>query len=117
MYKLYNLKDKLCDELTAFADQDISSANLDVIDKLTHTIKNLNKIIDAKESEGRYGVSNARGGNSYADRDSMSRYAYGNYSRTNDVGNMIHEMRSLASYLPANKQDDVDRLVMRMEQM
>ena len=126
MYKLYNLKDKLCDELTALADEEISTSNIDIIDKLTHTIKNLNKIIDAKEAEsysgaGRYdargNMSNARGRNSYTGRDSMGRYTYDGYSRTDDIGGMIHEIRSLAGYLPSNKQEDVDRLVMRMEQM
>lgn len=124
MYKLYNLKDKLCDELTALADEEITTSNIDIIDKLTHTIKNLDKVIDVKSAETYSGASRynprdnmSRGRPGYSGRDSMGRYTYDGYSRSDDINSMIHEVRSLASYLPSNKQDEIDRLVMRMEQM
>ena len=48
MRELYELKDKLCDELKEYGKKDLSNGTLDVVDKLTHTIKNLDKIIKAK---------------------------------------------------------------------
>lgn len=52
MKKLYSLKDKLCEELKEYSDRaKLDAASLDVIDKLTHTIKNLDKIIETYEME------------------------------------------------------------------
>lgn len=62
MKELYELKEKLCDELKSYGKKDMSAGSLDVIDKLTHTIKNLDKIIDHGEDgySGVYGRSYAR---------------------------------------------------------
>lgn len=61
---LYELRDKLCKELEDYAKGDLSAGSLDVVDKLAHTIKNLDRII-----EGGYS------GRSYARRDRMGRYS------------------------------------------
>lgn len=73
MHELYELKEKLCEELEKYGQQDLTAGSLEVIDKLAHAIKNLHKIIEAAEEEeysmegGSYesGGSNAyaRGGN------------------------------------------------------
>ena len=45
MEKLYDLKDKLCEELEEYArKQDMGAGDLEVIHKLTDTIKNIGKI-------------------------------------------------------------------------
>lgn len=44
MHKLYELKDMLCEELEEYAGKEMSAGTLEVVDKLSHAIKNLNKI-------------------------------------------------------------------------
>ena len=67
MHELYELKEKLCEELEKYGGQDLTAGTLEVVDKLAHAIKNIDKIIEAKEEEeysmdgGSYAY--ARGGN------------------------------------------------------
>ena len=96
MHQLEDLKWMLCDELEEITRQGKikSKEALDVVDKLTHSIKSIDTIIameDAGYSNDNYAYEN-RGGysrNSYARgrgrnarRDSMGRYSSG-YSRGN----------------------------------
>lgn len=125
MEKLNNLKHRLCDELSAFADRDISSTNLAMIDTLAHATKNICKIIEICEdeeysNEGSY----ARGRGRYAKRDAMGRYSrdemsrsYGSYDGYSRDEEMVAEMRRIAGTLPANERSKMERLIMRMEQM
>lgn len=96
MEKLYELKDKLCEELEEIARKpDMGPGDLEIIHKLTDTIKNIGKI-EMLEEEGGYsqddgydanggygrGVSYARGrggrrGGRNTRRDSMGRYSRG----------------------------------------
>ena len=47
MHELQALKDKLMAELKKYSSRtDMSASTLDVVDKLTHTIKNLCKILE-----------------------------------------------------------------------
>ena len=46
MDAIYELKEKLCDELEEYGDKKLDAGSLEVIDKLAHTIKNLDKIIE-----------------------------------------------------------------------
>lgn len=73
MHELYELKEKLMDELKEYGSKEMSAGSLEVVDKLTHTIKNLCKIIESYEEENEYSEmdgnmrgSNMRGG-SYRD--------------------------------------------------
>lgn len=90
---MYELRDKLCDELDKVARKsDIGAGDLELAHKLTDTIKNIDKISIMEEdggysqagdweARGRFGDQYAReggeGGNSYAGRrrDSMGRYS------------------------------------------
>ena len=55
----------------------LGTGSHDVLDKLTHTIKNLDKVIDGNEGySGRYPMYDADG-RSYAKRDSRGRYSRG----------------------------------------
>lgn len=90
MEGLYRLKEMLCDELNEYGMKgEISAGTLDVVDKLAHAAKNLDKLImSEEESEGNseyypmggygsyenggggsyrseYGGGNSRGGRSY----------------------------------------------------
>ena len=45
MHELYELKEKLLKELNEYSSQEMSAGSLEVIDKLSHAIKNICKII------------------------------------------------------------------------
>ena len=55
---------KLCDELEEYGEKKLDAGSLDVIDKLAHTIKNLDKIIE-KYEENEYSERYAMEGGSY----------------------------------------------------
>ena len=91
MEKYRELEDMLCDEIDRITERkELNSSSLDVLDKLTHTLKSL-KTIDAMEEyseDDGYShdsMSYARGRGRSARRDSMGRYSnegrynYGRY--------------------------------------
>lgn len=122
MHELYELKEKLCKELKKYNDKELTKESLEVVDKLSHATKNLDKIIEKYEEEeegGSYGYNSYensyRGGgrnnrNSYnnggsyargrgrnARRDSMGRYSSANsyeggYSRNADIATELREL-------------------------
>jgi len=137
MHELYELKEKLMDELKEYGSKDeMTAGTLDVVDKLAHTIKNLCKIIeDAEEYSGAYrggsyesdtmrggsymGGSYARGGrggSSYARgrgrnarRDAMGRYS-------SDSEMIVDQLRDLMDEAPDMKtRQEIERLVKKME--
>ncbi len=65
MHELYELKEMLCKELEEYGRKgDLSAGSLEIVDKLAHALKNLDKIIETKEEEsGEY--SSAGGEGSY----------------------------------------------------
>lgn len=87
MHKMYELREMLCEELDKITKKgELSAGSLDVVDKLTHSIKSIDTII-AMEEAGYSGEDYAMRGNSYARgrgsnarRDSMGRYSSDNYS-------------------------------------
>jgi hypothetical protein len=142
MHELYELKEMLMDELKEYGSKkDMSTGSLDVVDKLSHTIKNLCKIIEDMEDEQysmanedmmRVGQSYRRGdnrsyrdrGNSYARgrgrnarRDSMGRYSSeGGYSQAMD--DMADELRSLMEDAPDERtKQEFQRFIKKIEQM
>ena len=86
MHELYELKETLCKNLEEYGrKKDLKAGDLDVIDKLSHSIKNLDKVIENYEEEE---YSGARGRGSNAKRDSMGRYSseYYNENYPNAMG-------------------------------
>lgn len=65
MHELYELKEMLCKELEEYGRKgDLSAGSLEIVDKLAHALKNVDKIIESKEEEsGEY--SSAGGEGSY----------------------------------------------------
>jgi len=134
MKKLYELKEKLCKQLEEYPDKDLTSASLDVVDKLTHTIKNLDKIIEKYEEKENgnsygmyYGDMGIRPGMSYgrgmnARRDSMGRYSGGyqngyqnGYSRGNDL---ILELTELMADAPDERtRMEFQKFIQKMQTM
>lgn len=130
MKELYELKDKLCDELKEYGKKDMSAGSLDVVDKLTHAIKNLDKVIEGYEgySGAMYpyayddGMSMARGRGTNARRDSMGRYSrersMPRYSRGYSMDNKetVQELKELMEDMPELRQD-FQRLITKVESM
>lgn len=100
--KLETLRDTLCGELEKVArKEEISTNDLDIIDKLTHSIKNLDKVMLGNEMIEEYGYdfpsySGARRGR---DGDSDGRYNEGgrrgrsrdSYDRSYDYSGRSYE--------------------------
>ena len=132
MNELNELKEMLCKELKEYGKKgELTAGSLDVVDKLSHSIKNLDKVIEAYEggeySNG-YPVNGIRGGRSYADggyndgygsyarrRDSMGRYSREGYSRH---GDMIADLRDLMQDAPDDRtRQEFQRFISKMESM
>ena len=77
MHKLEELREMLMDELNECTKKDeMSTASLDIIDKLTHSIKSIDTIIAMEEADYSYdSYSRARGRGRNARRDSRGRYS------------------------------------------
>ena len=134
MHAIYDLKDLLCKELEEYGKKgDLSAGTLDIVDKLAHTIKNLDKIIEVYEEEdysngsyndggvsyrgGMYndGRSYARGRGRNARRDSMGRYSREGYSRNADI---VEQLRDLMNEAPDDRsRQEIQKLVSKMETM
>lgn len=103
MHKIQELRDMLCKELETCADRGkLDTSGMQKADMLAHTIKNLDKIIEADGYSGSY----------YGKRDSMGRFVgdyndgrgnfnRGNYSSGYDGGAMDYsrDMASMKSEL------------------
>ena len=140
MHELYELKDKLMKELEEYGQKEMSAGSLEVVDKLSHSIKNICKIIESAEDEyssrGSYmgGSRYSREGNRYAyegeqnrggsyargrnaRRDSMGRYSSNRgYSRADGVENLVEEIRDAMMELPQNLQQDAQKFIQKLEQ-
>ena len=122
MHELYELKEKLCDELKEYGRKDMSAGTLEVVDKLTHTIKNLEKIIENYESEnysGYYGGNvrgNMDGARNYTYRRSYGRgNSYRGYSRDE---HMVSELRELMEEAPDERtRKEFERFIGKIESM
>ena len=104
MHDLYNLKEMLCEELSAFGRRDeITLSSLQTIDTLAHACKNVCKIIEHKESDG---YSTRRG------RDKMGRFV------SRDGSEMARKLREMMEEAPDEaSRREIQRLADKMEQM
>ena len=107
MHKVYELKEMLCEELEEYGSKGkLDVGDLDIVDKLAHAIKNIDKIIDNYEEEEAY--SRADGMNRM--RDARGRYTSARMSRrgmsrrgySRDEG-MVMELRELMDEAPDEK--------------
>lgn len=146
MHELYRLKEMLCKELEEYGSKgELTGGTLEVVDKLAHAIKNLDKIIEAKEMEdesfeggmsganardggmsyarGRRGGYSREGGNSYARgrgrnarRDSMGRYSSrGGYSMANDE--YVEQLEEMMQEVPEGAQRHIQKAIQEMQNM
>lgn len=97
---LYDIRDMLCDELDEIARKgDLNIGDLDILHKLTSTIKNLYKI-EMFESDGGYSAdgdwsADIRG--TYGGRSNRGRKrdSMGRYSRTGEHEHMREKLRDM----------------------
>lgn len=115
MQELHELKEMLCDELKEYGKKgEMTAGSLDVVDKLAHALKNLDKIIEKYDEEGYSGRSyRSYNGGSYARRRRYSRED--GYSRH---GDMIAELRDLMSDAPDDRtRMEMQKFIQKMESM
>lgn len=127
MDELYDLKDKLCRELKKYSDRDLSGSGIEIIDKLTHTIKNLDKILESGEYSGAMPdrVSNRNNSMAYdrysnaRRRDSRGRYTSRDYSRDGYSYHegTVEELREIMEEAPESVKSDIQRVIRKMESM
>lgn len=124
---MHELKEKLCEELEEIARKgDLGAGDLEIVHKLTDTIKNIDKIETLEEDDGYSRAGNweadMRGtyarGSSYRGRkrDSMGRYSRdGRYSRhaSPDMMDKLQTMMDNAS--TERERDAIRRLMNEME--
>lgn len=148
MDAVYDLKDMLCEELEEYGKKDkLDVGGLEIVDKLAHTIKNLDKIIESYEDDdysgayydGSYeGTGNMGGGsydrsyeggtsrrNSYrGGRYSMAR-GRGRNARRDSMGRYSKDGRMMAQELRELMEDapndsikmEIQRLAQKVESM
>lgn len=137
MHKLYELKEMLCKELETYGSKsELTAGSLEVVDKLAHAIKNIDKILEAYEEENGQSYaggrsyrnegdrSMARGRGTNAQRDARGRYSSRNYSRNQYGGGsyadgmeeMADSIKAMMSDLPENLQREAQRFVQKLEQ-
>ena len=147
MEELYKLKETLCAELEEYAKKGkMSAGDLEIVDKLSHSIKNIDKIIEKyDESEysgamgysnrmnyGRGGYSNERGGrDGYSNERDYSmardgrgrgsnarRDSRGRYSSEYAGHDMVMELRELMEDAPDERtRMEFEKFIRKMEQM
>lgn len=134
MKELYDLKEMLCKELKEYGEKgELSTGSLDAIDKLAHTVKNIDKIIETYEEEGYSGhypywaYDDGMGGNSnrgsyrgrsYAGRRNAPRDRMGRYSgeRGYSRNDLTDKLRELMEDAPDDRtREEMRRLVEKME--
>lgn len=108
--KMEELRDMLCAELWNVSKKgEISSpAELEAIDKLTHSIKSIDTIMAMEESYGNdysernydSGNSYARGRSRYAKRDSMGRYSRDRYSYEDGKEEILEHIEQMMNSTP-----------------
>lgn len=128
MEYMHELKEKLCDELEEIARKgDLGAGDLEIVHKLTDTIKNLDKIEmleDGGYSQAGDWEADMRGtygrGSSYRGRkrDSMGRYSRegrggrGGYSRNDAKEAMMEQMEMLMDQAGSEREREAIRRCM-----
>ena len=128
MDKLYDLKDKLCEELENLARKpDMGPGDLELIHKLTDTIKNIGKI-EMLEEEGGYsqedgrddgygrGMSYARGRGGYnRGGRNTRRDSRGRYSRDDGRSAMMEHLEMALNSASDQDRETIKRFMRQLE--
>jgi len=118
MHAYHELKEMLCDELEEIVKKgNLSASNLDIVDKLTHSIKSIVTIMAMDEgdysNDGNSGYSGRRSrttGRYYDGEGSNdSGYSVRRYSRGGDRSEMMHKLEVLADEASSQEEREVIR--------
>ena len=133
MHKLYELKEKLMDELGSYADKgSLRKEDVEAIKYISSGIDHICNITEREEDEysenvdGSYGRgSSYRGSRGYgrssyargrgARRDSMGRYSADGYSMANE--GMIADLREMMETAPEGAKSKIRNLISDLERM
>lgn len=122
---LHEVRDMLCEELEKISEEGkLSAGTLDLVDKLTHSIKSIDTII-AMDSYGEYSEE----GSSYArrKRDSMGRYSREGrggysyrdgrrmYSREDSKEHMLMELHELMDDASGEAKEAIKKAIKQIE--
>jgi hypothetical protein len=122
MKYLHDLKDMLCEELEEYAGKgELSAGSLDVIHKLTDTVKNIDKILmleeygeeDESHEGGSYASHRVGGGNSYRNGGNEGRRVGGSNTRGEYNGNSYKRDR----YGRYSRDDGKDRMMVMIDEL
>ena len=126
MHGIYKLEELLCNELEEYGKRDdLNAGTLETIDKLSHALKNVQKVIEYYEHMGDdKGYSRFDGyrdgyytGGSYRrapKRDRMGRYSR-DYSRAGE--DMAMELRNLMNDAPEHMRGRIENILSEVERM
>lgn len=82
MHDIYQLKEMLMDELKEFGKKgELTAGSLETVDKLSHSIKNLCKIIEDMEMDEEYSMAGEGGGSYRYSNEGGSGNRGGSYAR------------------------------------
>ena len=113
MKELYELKDRLVDQLKDYGKRDLTGSTLETVDKLAHATKNLCKVIEDMD-EGNSNGYYSRTGHIYdgrSFRNSYRRDSMGRYSRDG----FADKLRELMDEAPDDKtRMEIQRFVDKM---
>lgn len=126
MHKTEQIKEMLCKELDSYADKKLDVGTLDVVDKLSHAIKNLDKIMESetgysgrayrRDSMGRFSGDTQNGYsmdyNDRYNRDDMQNGYSMNYSR--DMHNIKRELTEIMNMADGRTKQNLQRIISEM---
>lgn len=123
MHKTEQIKEMLCKELDSYADKKLDVGTLDVVDKLSHAIKNLDKIMEnetgysgrayRRDSMGRFSGDYQNGYSMDYDRYSRDENGYSmNYSR--DMHNIKRELTEIMNTADGRTKQNLQRIISEM---
>lgn len=132
MHKLYELKEKLMDELESYADKgSLRKEDVEAIKYISSGIDHICNIVEREEDgysenmggsyarggnyRGTYRGSYARGRGNNARRDSMGRYSSDGYSMGTEE--MVEELRGMMADAPEGAKGKLRSLINELERM
>lgn len=118
MHRLEELKEMLCEELEEYGSKEkLDMGGLEIVDKLAHAIKNIDKIMESEYSEGRsyrgsyrgnYGEGSYRGNYGEGSYRGYGEESYRSYAR----GRGRNARRdSMGRYASADMRQEIERLM------
>ena len=123
MQKMEELREMLCEELEKITKKgELSTGSLDVVDKLTHSIKSIDTIMAMENARysNESGYSYARGRGRNARRDSMGRYSresMGNYGGSYENSYARGGNRGGSSERGYSREDAKEELAMELKEL